>query len=73
MALDTKTKRGSAMGMTLPYRPWLTEPDGTLAVDDRVALLKLAASIAPAAATLVNVRRFALRARRRAFEVETRA
>ena len=48
MALDTKRKRGSAIGLTQPFRVWLAEPDGTLAVSDRASLLKLCSAIDPA-------------------------
>lgn len=45
MALDTKQKRGAAMLLGQPYRPWLAEPDGTLSATDRLSLLKLGSSI----------------------------
>lgn len=46
MSLDTKQKRGSAVHMGLPFRRWLAEPDGTVAVGDRASLLKLCSSVA---------------------------
>lgn len=48
MALDSKQKRGSAIGMSLPHRQWAAEPDGTLANTDRVSLMKYCAAITPA-------------------------
>ena len=49
MALDSKQKRGSAISLTIPYRSWLAEPDGTLADTDRMSLLKMCSAIAPEA------------------------
>lgn len=49
MALDTKQKRGAVLNLTLPYRQWLAEPDGTLALADRQSLLKLGAAVSAAA------------------------
>jgi hypothetical protein len=72
MALDTKQKRGSAIDLTLGFRSWLAEPDGSLAVADRVSLLKLSSGVPPSAVSLVNVHRFALRARVRDWDVEAR-
>jgi hypothetical protein len=72
MALDTKQKRGSAIDLTLGFRSWLAEPDGSLAVTDRLSLLKLASAVSPAGGILVNVHRFALRARVRDWDVEAR-
>lgn len=40
MAIDSKQKRGSAIGVGLPFRQWLSEPSGALDVDDRLSLLK---------------------------------
>ncbi len=54
MSLDTKQKRGSAISIGLPYRQWLSDPDGTLDSADRVALLKLCSAIAPAAPVTPN-------------------
>ena len=48
MALDTKSKRGSATTLAMPFRLWLTEPNGTIAVGPRIALLKLCSAEAPA-------------------------
>jgi hypothetical protein len=69
MALDTKQKRGSATLLTLPFRAWLTEPDGALTVEDRTALLKLAATFG---ATMTHVRshRYGMRSRNRTFVVQ---
>jgi hypothetical protein len=47
--LDSKQKRGSVVGLSLPGRPWLAEPDGTLSSTDRVALMTYASAVAPAA------------------------
>ena len=49
MALDTKQKRGSALNLSNPSRPWLVEPDGTLANTDRLSLLRFASAVTPAA------------------------
>lgn len=43
--LDSKHKRGSAMNVTMPWRPWLAEPSGALPESSRISLLKLVASI----------------------------
>jgi hypothetical protein len=69
MSLDSKNKRGSAVGLSLPFRTWLAEPDGTLTVDDRTALLKLAATFG---ATMTHVRshRYGMRSRNRTFVVQ---
>lgn len=48
MALDSKQKRGSVLGLSLPFRSWLAEPDATLANTDRLSLLRYGAAIAPA-------------------------
>lgn len=50
MALDTAQKRGAAMGISLPFRPWLTEPTGALDVTARLSLLRFSSSIAVAVA-----------------------
>jgi hypothetical protein len=46
MAIDTKNKQGSAMLLTMPWRPWLAEPDGSLDGSDQLSLLKLYAGTA---------------------------
>ena len=48
MALDTKQKRGSAIGISLPFRQWLSNPSGTVVATDRLSLLKLSGAITPA-------------------------
>lgn len=48
MALDTKQKRGSVLDLTLPWREWLADPDSSLSVADRQALLKLGSGVFPA-------------------------
>lgn len=48
-ALDSKQKRGSVINMGQPGRPWLAEPDGTLASTDRMSILTYASAVAPAA------------------------
>ena len=48
VALDSKQKRGSAIGLSLPFRQWLAEPDGTLSATDRVSLVKLCSAVSPA-------------------------
>jgi len=53
--LDTKQKRGSVVSMGQPGRPWLAEPDGTLASTDRMSLMTYAAAVAPAAPGGVTV------------------
>ncbi len=54
MSLGTKHKRGAAVMISLPFRQWKAEPDGTLASTDRVALLYYSAAIAPAGAVAPN-------------------
>lgn len=54
MALDTANKRGSVIGLSLPFRQWLATPDGTLASTDRASLLKMAATITPDAPVEVS-------------------
>lgn len=46
MALDSKQKRGSAIGILSPSRQWLTEPTGTIDTTPRQSLLKLCSAIA---------------------------
>jgi len=53
MALDTKQKRGSVLGLSLPWRTWQVEPSGTLGVGNRQSLLKLGSAIVTGA--LVHV------------------
>lgn len=70
MALDSENKRGSAMLLTLPYRPWLAEPDGTLDSADRVSLLKLCSAVTPtSSATLTTRHRYGIGSRTRVFVV----
>lgn len=38
-ALDSERRRGSAMLMSLPGRPWLTHPDGGFSRADRLSLM----------------------------------
>ena len=38
--LDSKQKRGSAIGVSLPFRQWLAEPSGALPVASRLSLLR---------------------------------
>lgn len=40
MALDTKQERGSTLLVTAPWRPWLSEPSGTIDIHSRLSLLK---------------------------------
>jgi hypothetical protein len=47
MALDTAHKRGSVIGLSSPWRPWLAVPDGAFASTDRIALLYYAGAIEP--------------------------
>jgi hypothetical protein len=56
VALDSKTKRGSAPTLGLPFRPWIGEPDGTIDATDRAGVAKLSASIAPASPSAVSRR-----------------
>lgn len=41
--LDTKQKRGAAMLVSAPYRPWLSEPGDMVTATIRVVLLHFAA------------------------------
>jgi len=55
MALDTKQKRGSVLELSLPFREWLSDPDGSLAAGDRQALLKLGSAVAASAGVTIEV------------------
>lgn len=59
MTLDTKQKRGSAIGLLSPGRQWLAEPTGTLGVGSRQSLLALCSAVLAAggAATSLAVTR----------------
>lgn len=46
MALDTKQKRGSVLGLSLPFRNWQSEPAGEFDVGGRLSLLRLFAGLA---------------------------
>ena len=54
MALDSKQKRGSVLGLGSPWRSWLAEPDGTLASTDRVSLLKWGSAVTPDSAVALT-------------------
>ena len=45
MALDTKQKKGSAIGLTLPWRNWLAEPVATIGDGEKLSLLKLCSDV----------------------------
>jgi hypothetical protein len=45
MSLDTKQRRGSAIGVSLPFRQWLAEPTGYLHLPSRLSLLRYVASV----------------------------
>lgn len=53
MALDTKQKRGSAVGIANPSRQWLVEPSGTLGATNRLSLLRYCSAITPSGAATV--------------------
>jgi len=72
MALDSANKRGSAIDLTLPYRQWLAEPDGVIALADRISLLKLAATFTVVAPTHVRSHRYGVRPRIRTGNVRSR-
>lgn len=44
-ALDSERRRGSAMLMSLPGRPWLTHPDGGFSHNDRLSLMFYASNV----------------------------
>jgi len=44
VSLDTKQKRGSVIGVSLPFRQWLAAPIGALGGSERQSLLKLAST-----------------------------
>jgi hypothetical protein len=44
MAFDTKQKRGSIIGVSLPFRQWLAEPIGAFSGSERLSLLKLSST-----------------------------
>lgn len=54
MALDSKQKRGSAISLSSPHRQWLSEPAGSLSVNNRQSLLKLCSAITAASPTASN-------------------
>lgn len=63
MALDTRNKRSSAIGVSLPWRNMLPDPDGTTTQADRQAVAYLyagilAATTAPASAQLCYLGRY---------------
>lgn len=72
MALDTKQKQGSAIGITLPFRPWLTEPVVSIGAGEQLSLLKLCSEPTAAAVSVVTVHRFTLRARIRSWTLRSR-
>lgn len=46
MSLDSKQKRGSVIGLALPFRPWLVEPTGALNLAiERQSVIYLASAI----------------------------
>ena len=55
MALDSKQKRGSVIGLGLSFRTWLVEPSGAIdQATERVSLLRLASTIEPSQAVPVE-------------------
>lgn len=51
MSLDSKQKRGSAIEMTMPFRIWCSEPNGSLGSEQRASILKLCSAVFEAAAS----------------------
>ena len=47
MSLDTKQKRGSVINISLPFRSWLAEPDGSFNTSDFLSLMYYSSAIAP--------------------------
>ena len=45
MSLSTKQRRGSAMLIGLPYRPWISEPDGNVDFGSRLSMLRYCSAI----------------------------
>lgn len=46
MALDTEQKRGSSIGIGLPFRRWILKPtDGVNSESERLSLLKMCSSV----------------------------
>lgn len=61
MALDSRRKRGSAIGIGIPWRSWVTIPDGTITAADRQMFLKLCSAVTiTAGSTGVKRRRLLL-------------
>ena len=57
MAVDTKNKRMSVIGLALPVPSMLPDSDGTIAIADRLHLLWLYSGIAAATPTAPIVNR----------------
>ena len=58
MAIDTRNKRASAIGVSLPWRGLFPLPDAVISVDDRVLLGGYYSGIIPAPPVLkVELRR----------------
>ena len=39
MSLDTKQKRGSAINLGVPFRPWISEPQASSSFGSRLSFL----------------------------------
>lgn len=56
MALDSVQKRGSVIGLSLPFRPWLVEPSGALNLaTERQSVLYLSSAISAGEAVAAAV------------------
>lgn len=44
MSLDSKQKRGSAISVALPWRAWVSDPNGSIEFGDRLSFLRFASA-----------------------------
>jgi hypothetical protein len=52
MTLDSKQKKGSAIGLLLPFRQWLAEPVATIGDGEKLSLLKLCSDVTLSVSTV---------------------
>lgn len=49
MSLDTDLKRGSAILLTIPFRPWIAVPSAIFGDQERASIIKLCTDVYDAA------------------------
>jgi hypothetical protein len=49
MSLDTDLKRGSAILLTIPFRPWIAVPSASVGDQERASIIKLCTDVYDAA------------------------